>query len=207
PTTSNNTITGTWSPALNNTATTAYTFTPTLGQCATTAMMTIVVNQINTITSITGDYNVDENNYLQLSSNILGGVWSSSSPSIASVNNLGLVLGILQGSTTIKYSINDINGCSNFSEVIINVVNLSSDAFEKFDLIYYPNPVQNQLIISAKQPLDKLEIYSLLGQKIRIINLKNVLETFVDFSDLPPSSYVIKVNFLDKFNLIKIIKK
>ncbi|MGO4819779.1 Ig-like domain-containing protein, partial [Flavobacterium sp. W22_SRS_FP1] len=44
PTTSNNTITGTWSPALNNTATTAYTFTPTLGQCATTAMMTIVVN-------------------------------------------------------------------------------------------------------------------------------------------------------------------
>ncbi|WMW76937.1 T9SS type B sorting domain-containing protein [Flavobacterium sp. 20NA77.7] len=44
PTTSNNGITGNWSPALNNTTTTTYTFTPTSGQCATTATMTITVN-------------------------------------------------------------------------------------------------------------------------------------------------------------------
>ncbi|OYU80885.1 MAG: hypothetical protein CFE23_06525, partial [Flavobacterium sp. BFFFF1] len=44
PTTSNNGITGTWAPALNNTATTTYTFTPTVGQCATTASLTITVN-------------------------------------------------------------------------------------------------------------------------------------------------------------------
>jgi hypothetical protein len=43
PTNSTNSITGTWSPALNNTATTTYTFTPTAGQCATTATMTITV--------------------------------------------------------------------------------------------------------------------------------------------------------------------
>jgi gliding motility-associated-like protein len=44
PTTSLNNITGAWSPALNNTATTTYTFTPTVGQCATTAQLTITVN-------------------------------------------------------------------------------------------------------------------------------------------------------------------
>ncbi|RQO30969.1 mucin 2, oligomeric mucus/gel-forming [Taibaiella sp. KBW10] len=44
PTTSNNGITGTWAPAVNNTATTTYTFTPTAGQCANTASMTITVN-------------------------------------------------------------------------------------------------------------------------------------------------------------------
>ncbi len=44
PTTSNNAINGTWTPALNNTATTTYTFTPTAGQCATTTTMTITVN-------------------------------------------------------------------------------------------------------------------------------------------------------------------
>jgi PKD repeat protein len=44
PTTSNNSIVGTWSPALNNTATTTYTFTPNSGQCANTATMTITVN-------------------------------------------------------------------------------------------------------------------------------------------------------------------
>jgi hypothetical protein len=48
--TSNNSITGSWSPSLNNTVTTNYTFTPTSGQCATTATMTIEVNP--TITPI-----------------------------------------------------------------------------------------------------------------------------------------------------------
>jgi gliding motility-associated-like protein len=47
PTTSTNGVTGTWAPAINNTATTTYTFTPTVGQCATTPVtMTIVVNPI-----------------------------------------------------------------------------------------------------------------------------------------------------------------
>ena len=51
PTTSNNSITGTWSPALNNTATTTYTFTPTAGQCASTATMTITVNPLTNNTT------------------------------------------------------------------------------------------------------------------------------------------------------------
>src|SRR5690606_11981523 len=46
PTTSNNGITGTWVPVLNNTQTTTYTFTPDAGQCATTTTLQIVVNEI-----------------------------------------------------------------------------------------------------------------------------------------------------------------
>ncbi|MDD2637168.1 MAG: gliding motility-associated C-terminal domain-containing protein, partial [Bacteroidales bacterium] len=45
PTTSNNGVTGTWTPALDNTQTTEYTFTPDANQCATTASLTITVNQ------------------------------------------------------------------------------------------------------------------------------------------------------------------
>ena len=49
PTTSNNNITGTWSPAIDNTATTTYTFTPDASQtCAVdqTMEITITVNPI-----------------------------------------------------------------------------------------------------------------------------------------------------------------
>ncbi|NLH79200.1 MAG: hypothetical protein GX465_19455, partial [Acidobacteria bacterium] len=49
PTTSNNGITGTWSPATINTTITGptvYTFTPTAGLCATTATMTVTVNAL-----------------------------------------------------------------------------------------------------------------------------------------------------------------
>ena len=44
PTTSNNGITGTWSPStVSNTATATYTFTPTAGQCAIPANLTVTV--------------------------------------------------------------------------------------------------------------------------------------------------------------------
>jgi hypothetical protein len=43
PTTSLNGITGTWGPALDNTTTTTYTFTPTAGQCANITTLTITV--------------------------------------------------------------------------------------------------------------------------------------------------------------------
>jgi hypothetical protein len=46
PTTSINNISGTWTPEVNNTITTTYTFTPTLGQCATSKTMTITVNPL-----------------------------------------------------------------------------------------------------------------------------------------------------------------
>lgn len=45
PTTSNNSIEGTWAPALNNQQTTTYTFTPTNASCQGLGHITIVVNQ------------------------------------------------------------------------------------------------------------------------------------------------------------------
>ena len=50
PTSSTNGISGTWAPAINNTVTTTYTFTPTAGLCATTQTMSIVINQSTTPT-------------------------------------------------------------------------------------------------------------------------------------------------------------
>ena len=43
PTTSNNGVTGTWSPAINNTQTTTYTFTPNGAICATSQNLQIVI--------------------------------------------------------------------------------------------------------------------------------------------------------------------
>jgi gliding motility-associated-like protein len=55
PTSSTNAtpITGTWSPALNNLATTTYTFAPATGQCASNGSLTITVNPIVTPTFTT----------------------------------------------------------------------------------------------------------------------------------------------------------
>lgn len=49
PTTSENGITGSWSPASNNTETTTYTFTPNPNQCAQTTELLIIIEPFNQI--------------------------------------------------------------------------------------------------------------------------------------------------------------
>lgn len=48
PTTSSNGIVGTWSPAVDNTQTTTYTFTPTNSNCATNTTMTVQISSATT---------------------------------------------------------------------------------------------------------------------------------------------------------------
>ena len=82
PTTSNNGFTGTWSPAINNQATTTYTFTPTAGQCATVASMTIIINP-NVIPEFTpvGPFCADAN-IAPLPTTSLNNITGSWSPAI-----------------------------------------------------------------------------------------------------------------------------
>jgi gliding motility-associated-like protein len=79
PTTSTNGISGSWSPALNNSATTTYSFTPNSGQCATVASMTIQVqNAVSPIFDPFGPYCVGENVTLPLvSQNGISGSWNN----------------------------------------------------------------------------------------------------------------------------------
>ncbi len=57
PLTSINGITGTWAPAINNTATTEYTFTPADDQCATTTTLTITItDQVTPTFDAVGPY-------------------------------------------------------------------------------------------------------------------------------------------------------
>lgn len=79
PVTSLNSITGTWTPALNNVATTTYTFTPTVGQCATTTTLTITVNPniLPTFTPVPAICSGDTLFALPTTSNnLITGTWS-----------------------------------------------------------------------------------------------------------------------------------
>ena len=72
-TTSNNGITGTWSPAFNNSATDTYTFTPNSGQCALNTQMTIQITPSPTITNVAFSSNIcsGSSTDIVLTSNVL----------------------------------------------------------------------------------------------------------------------------------------
>jgi len=97
PTTSNNGIAGTWSPALDNMATTTYTFTPTAGQCANTVMLTVTVNSLPVVTATNVSGCLGSSIYLVGSP--AGGTFSIANPYTGP-------------STTYTYTYTDGNGCS-----------------------------------------------------------------------------------------------
>ena len=94
PLTSINGITGTWSPVLDNTLTTPYTFTPTLGQCATTTQLIITVDQ--RVTPLFGlSFNVcqgDTPPVLQTSSNNVPPITGTWSPAVVNTATLGTTI-------------------------------------------------------------------------------------------------------------------
>jgi len=89
PTSSTNvpSITGAWSPALNNTATTTYAFTPDPGQCALATTFTLQVDPVPALIKINGDTTIYDGTVLppyNFSVNDpAGGIkWNNSNPSI-----------------------------------------------------------------------------------------------------------------------------
>lgn len=144
PTTSLDGITGTWSPALNNTATTVYTFTPAADQCATTTTMQIIVNPANAIPIfdfgplLTICYGPGP--ALALPTESSNGITGSWNPSI--VNTL------LLGETDYIFTPDPINTCAGTVTITVNVIGGAAYALRSgcdgtdFVLSVEPKPTQ-----------------------------------------------------------------
>ncbi|MEN9913685.1 MAG: hypothetical protein RL528_418, partial [Bacteroidota bacterium] len=115
PVSSLNTINGTWFPALDNTQTTTYTFTPDAGQCATNATLTVNVNANPTaVINYIGALNFCQGGSVVLTSNAQSGNNWSNGPSNSSIT--------VNTSGAYTLTVIDANGCTDVSEsVTVNV--------------------------------------------------------------------------------------
>ncbi len=131
PTSSINGITGTWSPALNNTATTTYTFTPTSGLCASSTTMSIAVNALPTaIVTVGGSSSICIGSSVVLSTNTGTGltyIWKNNGTVIA-----GATTEMYTANTAGSYTVNvtNANGCSaSSSATTVSTINTSTPIF------------------------------------------------------------------------------
>ncbi len=111
PVTSTNGITGTWAPAINNQATTTYTFTPTSSDCALTATMTINVNPVNTQATFTQVAAICSGESLVLpsvSNNGIAGTWAPA------INNLA--------TTTYTFTPTTLGACIPTTTMTVQVI-------------------------------------------------------------------------------------
>ena len=116
--TSNEGITGSWSPAFNPNATTTYTFTPNPGQCANTTTLTVTINNLPAITiNPIPDICPSDPPYT-LSGTPPGGTWAGAGVTGNTIDPSSLPFG--QHSVTYTYT--DGNGCTNSTSATFNVI-------------------------------------------------------------------------------------
>lgn len=97
-----------------------------------------------------------------------------------------------------------INGIYvNNLEITKNIPVLSTKKFNDFSFSLFPNPVNDFLIISSKEELQKVEIFNLLGKKV--LNSFNVKNT-IDVSSLSKSVYLVKLTSTKGVSTKKFIK-
>ncbi len=71
--------------------------------------------------AVGGTKSVCVGNTTNLTDATAGGVWSSLNPAIATVSSTGQVTGIAAGSATIRYTVTNAGGCSNFTSTVVTV--------------------------------------------------------------------------------------
>ncbi len=81
-----------------------------------------------------------------------------------------------------------------------------ADKFLK-NLKHYPNPVRDVMTVTSLVPVDKFEVYTLLGTKLiaEVTEGQNLLH--LDFKTLAPGFYFEKVYTENQSGLIKVLKK
>lgn len=93
-------------PTFTASVTSSGTYTLAAGNsCFTvTATASIVIAPLPPMGPITGTTTICEGSTSNLADTVLGGVWSSSNPSVATINAIGTVMGVAMGTTTISYT-------------------------------------------------------------------------------------------------------
>jgi len=205
PLTSSNGINGSWSPALDTTATTTYTFTPTAGQCATIATMTISVAPV--VTTPSGSTDQTFCNGETVGDLVVTGssiVWYDA----ATLGNIVDTTTALIAGTT-YYASQTISSCESAIRLAVMVSNgacLSNDSFEDLSVLVYPNPTKNVLNISCKEGISTVVFYNLLGMEV-VKKVVDATATLIDTSNLSSGTYFVVISSNDKVKRVKIIKE
>jgi len=96
-------------------------YTVTNGCGSGSAVKTVTVGATTAVAAITGSTTVCPAASSTLSDVTPSGVWSSTNPSVATINSSGVATGVSVGTTTISYAVTNASGCVTASTVTFTV--------------------------------------------------------------------------------------
>ena len=205
-TTSNNAITGTWSPELNNTVTSSYTFTPTDGQCANSASTIITVNSIPAPTGPSTQTFVLGQTLNNIEVNGTGIVWYGTPSDAMNRTNVLPNSTVLLNETT-YYATQTVGSCTSSDYLAVQVTpSLDVKWFKNSNMIVYPIPVSTILHIKHSNSVvfDKLVLSDVTG-KVILIQTQNTDQ--INVERFAEGTYFIKAFSGEEYFISKFIKK
>ena len=79
------------------------------------------------------------------------------------------------------------------------------DDLENNLFTYFPNPVDDQLIINAQKNVDEITIYNMLGQVV-LSQQPNSLESLVDMAQMQTGAYFVQVSIDNSIETVRVLK-
>ncbi|WP_456441419.1 T9SS type A sorting domain-containing protein [Psychroserpens sp.] len=96
-------------------------------------------------------------------------------------------------------------GGSSWFDLTVQDGALSTQEFQFEKVKLFPNPVNDVLNIQSDEPKEKVEIFNLLGKRIKELNSGTNMNT-IDMSDLAKGMYLIQVSINGKESTYKVLK-
>lgn len=173
---------------------------------ARTAVQVTIGNVPNAPTGSTTQTFIEGSTIANLVINQTNVVWYATyNDSQNGTNPLALNMPLVNGQTYYAVIIGT-NGCPSLPLAVTVDVYLSKDEFAKSELKYYPNPVIDILNLSYSETITQIEIFDLLGKRIKTVNT-NDNNVELDLSDLATGTYMLQLKSENKEQYIKIVKK
>lgn len=201
-----NGISGTWSPAFNNTISNMYTFTPNSSQCAVSQIVSINITSrpLQPVGAIIQEFTAGQTlaDLTVLGTNLN---WFATLEAALNGNPiLNETQELTEGNT--YYVTQTLNNCPSEALAITVVQVLNTDDFEKSGFYAYPNPVQDELNFKSIDFIQHIQLFNTYGQEI--LSLKpNAMEAKLDCSEIASGIYLVRIDSVKKSKTFKILKK
>ena len=111
---------------------------------------------------------------------------------------------VIENTAAIIFDFNPAIITNTTSTEFVSTLSLTQN--ELSELLFYPNPVQNDLHIKNNTIIDEIEVSNIVGQKVYSAKV-NQTETAINFSKMPKGVYFVKIKEANSFKTIKIINE
>lgn len=106
----------------------------------------------------------------------------------------------------IAYPSGSVDNPEGTFDLAVTSTTTSIDEIAEKGFSYYPNPVDKVLKMRAKEPIQQISLYSVLGKEIKRVN-QDALQAELNMDNLPAGTYFVKAFVNGTSGTFKILKK